>query len=196
MKAIFLDIETTGLDPLIHQPIDIALKVINICDGKLMGQYQSLIYQTKDAWEDHDPVSLEINGYRWGDVANGKPKSLIKSEIIQLFGQLGIQRGKAVFLCQNPAFDRSFFIRIIDVYTQERLLWPYHWLDLASMYWALLTKYQTERNESFPEELCLSKNSIAESYNLPQEEYPHRAMQGVDHLIQCYYTVLKQGGRR
>lgn len=195
MKAIFLDIETTGLDPFIHQPIDIALKIINVSDGSVIGQYQSVIYQTKDVWKDHDPVSLEINGYSWDDISNGKSKSLIKSEIIQLFGQLEIQRGKAVFVCQNPAFDRSFFISIIDVYTQERLLWPYHWLDLASMYWALLTKHQNERSEAFPEELCLSKNSIAELYNLPKEEHPHRAMQGVDHLIQCYHTVLKQGGR-
>lgn len=189
MKAIFLDLETTGLDPQIHQPIDLALKVIDITNGGLIGEYQTLIRQPKDLWEYHDPVSVEINGYSWEDISRGKDSQVVREEIITLFDQWQIQRGKAVFICQNPAFDRAFFIQIIDVYTQERLLWPYHWLDFASMYWALLARRQADQRQPFPEELCLSKNVIAKLYDLPEEAHPHHAMQGVDHLISCYNAI-------
>jgi DNA polymerase-3 subunit epsilon/oligoribonuclease len=190
MKAIFLDIETTGLDPVIHKPIDIAFKVIHIPSWEQVGSYQSLIYQTPSDWEDHDPVSLEINGFVWEDISKGKDVLTVRQEVINLFQKLDIQRGKAVFICQNPSFDRAFFIQLVDVYTQERSQWPCHWLDLASMYWALLAKRQAELRMPFPEALSLSKNSIANLYNLPTERHPHRAMQGVDHLISCYQAIM------
>lgn len=196
MKAIFLDIETTGLDPSVHRPIDIAIKIIEVETGNALCAYQSTISHPQEVWNRHDPVSIGINGYCWEDVAAGKPLAVVKAEIIALFTGAGIQRGQAVFICQNPAFDRSFFIQIIDVYTQERLLWPYHWLDLASMYWALLVQHHVKNKKSFPKELCLSKNAIAQSYGLPEEKHPHRAMQGVDHLIQCYYAVLAEDAER
>lgn len=192
MKAIFLDIETTGLDPYIHKPIDIALKVFDLQSGATIGSYESVIKQSASVWEDHDPVSIEINGYQWEQVSQGKEPAQVKIEIIQLFRSLNIQRGEAVFICQNPAFDRSFFVQIIDVYTQERLNWPYHWLDLASMYWALLSTHLAKQAIPFPENISLSKNSIAKAYNLTEETYPHRAMQGVDHLMATYLAVLSQ----
>ena len=51
------------------------------------------------------------------------------------FARNKIKRGEAVFICQNPYFDRAFFAQLIDPDTQEKNLWPYHWLDLASMFW-------------------------------------------------------------
>lgn len=195
MKAIFLDIETTGLDPLQHKPIDIALKILNISSGEIIDEYQSLIWLDRTAWESHDPLSMDINGYSYSDIIKGKKTSLVSKEIQELFQKNEIQRGKAIFICQNPAFDRAFFIHIISVYTQERLQWPYHWLDLASMYWALLSQRQMIHQLPFPEEINLSKNAIAQLYNIPEEARPHRAMQGVDHLIACYLAVLTQEGR-
>ena len=91
---------------------------------------------------------------------------------------------------QNPSFDRAFFAQIIDPDLQEKLLWPYHWLDLASMYWAkALTKEKTEANK-MPWVTGLSKDKIATVYKLPAEGKPHRAMNGVDHLILCYEVIV------
>lgn len=190
MLAIFLDIETTGLDPHRHHVIDIALKIVDISTGKLRNSYQSVVKQPYAAWDKRDPGSIEINGFTWDQVQAGKDPSLVAIEIIDLFSKLGIERGKSVFICQNPAFDRGFFTHLIDVYTQEKLLWPYHWLDLASMYWALLVQKQAAQGIPFPEQLNLSKNEIAKACNLPPESAPHRAMNGVNHLILCYGAVL------
>lgn len=190
MQAIFLDIETTGLDPNRHRAIDIAFQIINLSTGKLTGNYQSIVRQPREIWDRCDPVSLEINGFTWEQVCTGKDPAVVGQEIIQLLTQLKTERGQSVFICQNPAFDRGFFTHFVDVYTQERLQWPYHWLDLASMYWALKAKNVAQHGVPFPARMNLSKNEIAKTFNLPEEERPHRAMKGVEHLMMCYQVVL------
>lgn len=190
MQAIFLDIETTGLDCTRHCPIDIAFQVVDMtsCERKL--SYQSLIKQPESSWAQADPASLVINGYTFDQISQGKSASEAGREIISLFTAQGVERGKTVFVCQNPAFDRGFFMQLVDVYTQERLHWPYHWLDFASMYWALLAQKAVQTKTSFPQSLNLSKNEIAKIYQLPEERTPHRAMQGVEHLMDCYQAVF------
>lgn len=190
MRAIFLDIETTGLDAQKHRVIDIAFKIIDVSTGELKATYQTIVKQTLEEWQKHDPISLQINGYTWDQVSLGKNPSIVTQEIIQIFTEQEIQRGKAVFICQNPAFDKGFFAHLVDVYTQEKLNWPYHWLDLASMYWALFVQKVHQLNVPLPDCMNLSKNEIAKSCLLPPEEEPHRAINGVNHLIQCYSAVL------
>ena len=190
MQAIFLDIETTGLDCTRHVAIDVAFEVVDMTTNKSKARYQSLIKHPLDIWQLADPTSLLINGYTFEQSSSGKEITTARDEIIAIFTELGIERGKAVFICQNPAFDRGFFMQLIDVYTQERLGWPYHWLDFASMYWSLLVKQMVQANSKFPESLNISKNEIAKVYNLPEEKTPHRAMQGVEHLMLCYQTVF------
>lgn len=190
MLAIFLDMETTGLDFTKHCAIDIAFKVVDLSSGDLKGAYQSVVLQPSSEWDKRDLMSIQINGYTWDEVARGKDKLLISKEIIQLFTSIGIVRGQSVFICQNPAFDRGFFSQLVDVYTQEKLNWPYHWLDLASMYWAVSFQKFKKLGLNFPEKMNLSKNNIACEYMLPAESEPHRAMNGVNHLIRCYQAVL------
>lgn len=186
MQAIFLDIEATGLDPFRHSPIDIALKVIDLNEALEKGAYQSIIKISKEHWDKRDLASMEVNGYLWEEILKGNEIEKVREEIITLFIQLNIHRGKSVFICQNPAFDRAFFSHIIEIYIQEKLNWPYHWLDFASMYWALLTQKVTQ----FPETINLSKNEIARQYQILPEAFPHKAINGVDHLIECYKIVV------
>lgn len=190
MLAIFLDMETTGLDPQKHRAIDIAFKIINLSAGSLVKEFQSLIRQPQEAWDLRDLSSIEINGYTWEEILKGEDPAVLGRNIENVFREAGIQRGKAVFICQNPGFDRAFFNHLVDVYTQEKLNWPYHWLDLASMYWASLVRKRQEIQIPFPESVILSKNEIAKTFNLPPEQTPHRAINGVNHLIQCYQSVL------
>lgn len=190
MDAIFLDIETTGLDSMKHRAIDIAFQVVDVSKGTYKGIYQSIIKQPKETWDNRDPASIEINGFTWEQVGSGKEAKQVGQEVIALLKDLGIQRGKAVFLCQNPAFDRAFFTQLVDIYTQESLQWPYHWLDFASMYWALLVEKTIREGKVFPDQMSLSKNDIAKAHQLPEEQKPHRALNGVQHLIMCYEKVL------
>jgi oligoribonuclease len=78
----------------------------------------------------------------------------------------------------------------VDVYTQEKLNWPYHWLDLASMYWVAFFQKKVSLGEPIPQKMSLSKNDIASQYQLPVEDLPHKALNGVNHLLLCYQAVL------
>ncbi len=186
MLAVFLDTETTGLDPLRHSPIDIAIKVIDTKTGNQVGEYQSIIQIPREQWDQRDLESIEVNGFTWEKILQGKDIEVVSSEIQLLFHNLKIERKTAFFICQNPSFDRGFFNHIVPVYMQESLNWPYHWLDLASMYWAVVNIIP----EKMPKKLSLSKNAIGEHYHIPPENRPHLAINGVDHLIKCYRAVI------
>lgn len=193
MQAIFLDSEATGLDPFHHRLLEIAFKVVDISTGYEKLTYQTIVKQPVEVWNQRDPSSIEVNGFSWDKVQLGKEEELIREEIIQIFNDLKICRGTAVFICQNPGFDRNFFAQLVDVYTQEQLNWPYHWLDFASMYWALQLRSHQQTREPIPFEMNLSKNAIAKRYHLPIEATPHSALNGVDHLLLCYRTVVGFG---
>lgn len=189
MKGIFLDIETNGLDPRQHCPLEIAFIIKHLISGKTLAKYQTMIHVPASLWEKKDPESMKINGITWEKVQQGKTLETCKNEIIELFKTHEIQRQKAYFICQNPSFDRAFFAQIVPVYEQEKRLWPYHWLDLASMYWAKISPEILASSRKNPL-ITLSKNHIARSLNLKEEPLPHLALNGVTHLVEIYETLI------
>lgn len=190
MLAIFMDIETSGLDPFYHSILEIAFKIIDLSTGEEKFAYHQTVKHSFLTWEKRDLLSIEINGLTWEKIQQGKELNQLKKEIIDIFIAFSIKREAAVYICQNPSFDRNFFAQLIDIYTQEQLDWPYHWLDFASMFWALQVKGYQILQKPFPKEMNLSKNTIAKMYHLPSESLPHRAVNGVDHLILCYQKVV------
>ncbi|WP_194846944.1 hypothetical protein [Candidatus Neptunochlamydia vexilliferae] len=54
------------------------------------------------------------------------------------------------------------------------------------MYWVKCLQEGTIK----PWETEVSKNKIAEALGLPIEGDPHKAMNGVDHLLLCYESVV------
>jgi len=184
MLGIFLDTETNGLNIQKHHIIEIAYQIVDLRNGSIKSQYESIIFISFKEWEKSDPVSLKVNGFSWEDVKRGKEPQIIAKEIQYSFHTCSIQKENAIFICQNPSFDRAFFNQIIDSDMQEYLHWPYHWLDLASMYWM---RCLLEGKE--PWKGGISKNHIATTYNLPCEATPHKAMNGVKHLLDCYKAV-------
>lgn len=190
MLGIFLDTETNGLNAAHHRVLELALKIVDLSNGIVLEEFQTLVNQGVENWEKSDPESLRINGFKWEEVSQGKAPKAISQEIIDLFAKHGIRRKKAVFICQNPSFDRVFFSQLIDADTQELLQWPYHWLDLASMYWALSLNKAKVKEGPLPWETGFSKDLIASQYKLPGEAKPHRAMNGVNHLLLCYKAVV------
>jgi oligoribonuclease len=190
MLGIFLDTETSGLNPLKHCVLEIALKILDVETGELKGEFQSLVSQSWDEWKKGDPDSLKINQLSWEEIQRGRSPSSIGKLISDLLNAHGIKKGNAVFICQNPSFDRAFFSQLIDPDLQESFGWPYHWLDLASMHWAKSIEKGKTQPELFPWQTGVSKDKIAKACALSGEEKPHRAMKGVDHLLLCYKTVV------
>lgn len=190
MLGVFLDSETNGLNPRIHKILEIALQIVDLKTGTTKDEYQTVINHPFTDWEKSDQSSLKVTGFTWDEISQGKPINEVSQEIIDCLTKAGVQRKKAVFICQNPSFDRAFFGQIIDADTQETLNWPYHWLDLASMHWSLTMTKAKKQMGPYPWEAGLSKDTIASFYKLEGEKKPHRAMNGVNHLLECYKAVV------
>jgi oligoribonuclease len=190
MLGIFLDLETNGLDVTQHRIIDFACKIVDLETMELKGELQSVIRQPEDIWEASDPSSLKVNGYTWERVCTGISEAEINILIKQLWKKLQIRRGDAVYICQNPSFDRPYFAQLVPIYEQEKKQWPYHWLDFASMHWALALDAANKEGSGFPKNIPLSKDSIALAHKLPTEAKPHKAMNGVDHLLMLYSHIV------
>ncbi len=189
MKGIFLDLETNGLNIKYHHVLEIAIKIVDLYSGEQLDEFQAIICMSYEEWQKSNPESLKICRFSWNDIRKGKELTEVRSEIFDVFHRNQIQRKKSVFVCQNPSFDRMFFSKIIDSDLQNKLQWPYHWLDLASMHWAV--QMCIVRNQGvFPWQIGLSKDEIAAWHNIEPENPVHRAMNGVDHLIACYEVVV------
>lgn len=191
MIGIFLDIESNGLDPRRHRILEIAFKCVHLEDKKILKVFDHTIYQPPSIWEQSDPKSLKVNGFKPSPSHGDLTEKEAASKIISYFDALNIHRDKAVYICQNPSFDRSFFSQLIDPSFQEKKLWPYHWLDLASMFWAFQEAEHLKKQQKAPWEIGISKNKIARFLGLQEEKAPHRALQGVEHLIACYFALLE-----
>ena len=190
MLGVFLDSETNGLNFQKHRIVEIAFKIVDVMSGQILDTFESLVAVSPEEWAKSDPLSLKVNGFTWEEASKGSAPALVGSQIQEKFAKNGIKRGEAVFICQNPSFDRVFFSQLVDPDIQEKLLWPYHWLDLASMYWAESMKKGASGQGNYPWETGYSKDKIAIAHSLPKEESPHRAMNGVKHLLLCYKAVI------
>lgn len=186
MLGIFLDTETNGLNPFRHVVLEIAFVIKDLVSGEILEEFVASLLHSELVWKESDPASLRVNGMSFEKVACAREPDAVGEEIVEIFERLEIRRGKALFICQNPSFDRAFFSQLVSPDLQEKNSWPYHWLDLASMFFALKFK---ERGSLW--EKSLSKDAIASTLHIEPEASPHRALQGTKHLISCYDALMR-----
>jgi DNA polymerase-3 subunit epsilon/oligoribonuclease len=188
--GIFLDTETNGLNPFVHRVLEIAFKIVDLTTGTVVDTYGATVKQSHEEWKRSDPASLKVNGFSYDMVKLGTPPDQVATDITNMMQKNRIHRESAVFVCQNPSFDRIFFSQLVSPDIQEQFRWPYYWLDFASMYWAEAMRRGKSADDKLPWKTGFSKDKIASIYNLPPEASPHRAMNGVDHLLLCYSHVI------
>lgn len=206
MKLVFLDIETTGLNPEKHDPIEIAMCIVdtqrckdvssNECNiifsqnTLLCPTYTTCIKLDAGRWEIADVEALNVNGFNSDCIWNGLELADASLSISKFLIDNNIRKENAVFICQNPSFDRMFFHKIIsyDFYLKENM--PSHWLDLGSLFLGSIINNHFYQGNEFK---IFSKDEIADEIGLPSEEKPHKALNGVKHLIDCYLLISKKG---
>lgn len=190
MLGVFLDTEASGLDAKKHKILEVAFKIVDLSTGEIQDNYESIVSTSQEEFGKSDKASLHVNGLTWEVVRQGTPPNLVSDRILKIFKKNNIVRGEAVFICQNPSFDRVFFTQLVDVDSQESMKWPYHWLDLASMYWSFAMKNAEDKKSPMPWDTGFTKDKIAKHFNIGSEDTPHRAMNGVEHLLKCYEAVV------
>lgn len=186
MKIVFMDIETTGLDFDIHVALEIAIVIVDYSNNESRSEYVSCITCDAEDWKRSDLEAFRVNGFNPECLWSGKKCHEVGKEVEIFLIENGVVKDKAFFMCQNPSFDRPFFLQLMSQERMRELNMPYHWLDLASMFWI---KYVS--SFSVDEVHSLSKDSIARYLDIDPESYPHIAINGVNHLIKCYDEIRK-----
>ena len=163
------DVETTGLEPDIHETIEIglilvdqsSLTILDMLDVKVRPEH------IETASED----ALALNGY-----SEEEWRSAVS--LRQAMSMYAEKTTNSIFCSQNVTFDWSFLqhaFRLTDV----RNSMDYHRLDLFTASWVLLRGTGLDR---------FNLDEVAEHLGVGREPYPHRAIGGA----RIAYEVLRR----
>lgn len=166
----FIDIETTGLNLLKHEIIEIGC-VVTTPDFKLIEEFEIKI--KPERIEDADPVALKVNQYEnrnWEDAI--LPKEAIKF--------LAEKVKDCIMVGHNVAFDAGFLEYAFNKLQIGNTM-HYHKLDTVSIAWA---KFHNDPNfEHFSlHEMC-SRFGI-------KNEHAHTALSDARATFELYKKLL------
>lgn len=167
----FIDIETTGLDVVKHEIIEIGC-VLTTPDLKVIEEFELKI--KPERIEDADPVSLKISHYKeegWKDARNLKGAMQIFSEKVKDHIMVG----------QNVAFDSGF---LEHAFSETRVMnsMHYHKLDTVSIAWAKLHKEPDLEHFSL-RELCVRFGI--------KNEHAHTALSDARATFELYKKLME-----
>lgn len=126
----FIDVETTGTDPKVHEIIEIAAIIARLKDGVLTITDQLDLKVQPKHIETAEPAALRVNGYDEADWLF----AVSLEEAMQSFAK---KTEGAVFVAHNVIFDHSFVQAAFESTGIENAM-HYHKLDTISVAFASL----------------------------------------------------------
>lgn len=126
-ELVFIDTETTGLDPMRHTVWEVAL----IAGGE---EFSAILPLTPQAMADANPISLEIGGYHRRvktDVNSLDEREIQKDRRWAAMMVDAFTTGKHL-VGANPAFDAAFLKGLLREAGLESK-WHYHLLDIEPL---------------------------------------------------------------
>jgi DNA polymerase III alpha subunit (gram-positive type) len=165
------DLETTGVDPRIHEIVEIGLLVV---DQRSLGIVDTLDVKVRPQHvERASETALLLNGYNEDDWKN----AWNLREALFLYGE---KTHDAIFCSHNVTFDWSFINEAFRITGIENRL-NYHRLDLFTMAWALLRKSDLEE---------FNLNKVAAYLGVNEEPIPHRAINGATTAYEIFRRLV------
>lgn len=134
---LFVDTETTGLDPAKHEILEIAL-IRTTPDGKdVKDKFSCRVFP--EHIETAEPKALEVNKYsaeKWAKELCVEPGEVV--DAIQAMGR------NTTLVGHNVAFDESFLAPLFNRFNL-RVPWTYHRVDTVALAWPLHALGELER---------------------------------------------------
>jgi len=163
------DLETTGLDPLKHEIIEIGLVLVKQPELEIIDTLGVKVKPTNRS--NADPKALELNGYSEHEWHN----ALSLTEALTLY--FGKAKG-SIFCAHNVTFDLPF-IKSACLKTGITNTLDYHNIDILALAWSKFRKSKLER---------VNLRKLAAFMGLKPEPQVHRALNGAE----LEYRILKR----
>lgn len=171
MNLLWMDVETTGLNPKRHAIIDICLAETDV-RGREVKRYTSKIKPSQKEIGEADPRALEVNKYNPDDWDDAPSIYEVVNAIHKVDWSQSIPAG------WNVPFDLSFLKE-----TALELPISYHPLDLMGVAWRWLLKRDPAMNEK------VRLSSLCTMLGVPVVD-AHTASGDVDMSIRCYRELI------
>ncbi len=177
---LFTDTETTGLDPNVHEMLEIAgilddADCIRDCAGKVVRGtrcYESKIQPRRI--ETAHPKALEINGYTPEKWADARPLKDVLSEFI-------VMADHAILVGHNIRFDAAFIsVALKEMGFEERI--DYHLVDTVTLAYEHLVPLGLK---------SLSLGAVCEFIGVKPGD--HTAMADTEACREVYYRLVRAG---
>lgn len=171
---MFLDVETSGIDPFKHELLEVAAVRVSSDFAREIGIVNKLCRM--DHPEVAEKEALEVCGYdaaRWAKESEHVRVALCDYSVL-----LGKDR-ECVVVAMNPLFDMSFIRNTADRIGLA-LVEPRYVLDLASIAWPLVVRGMIEK---------LSLQTLCTRYGVPNTG-SHRAMPDVRRTMAVYRKLV------
>lgn len=162
MKIVFTDIETTGLNPNVHEIIEIGYVILE--EGKKPLYYSSKIKARRLSVA--DSKALLVNGYDHEEWITARGLNEVINEYIK-------RTDGAYFCAYNATFDWSFLQNTGALFKLN-----YHRLDLMSIVFAKTGK-------------VMSLKEACDHFNIEREPAIHRALDGAKKVFSVYQKIKR-----
>lgn len=155
-QLLFLDSETTGLDPLHNEAIEWA-GILTEPDGITV--VKTFEAKVKPLHMDRfDARAKEVNGYNEAEWADAPPAEFVAGAMLEI-------SAGAILVGQNVSFDENFLTAFLKKHNYKTA-WHYHKIDTMVLAWPLIKSGKIKG---------LSLVNLAEWAGIEQVK-PHRAM--------------------
>ena len=175
---VFVDTETTGLDPQIHEIIEIS--VVRVSQKWIAGEKPE--FTVVDEWsakvrpeniKTADPASLRVNGY----TVTGWNNSILMRDALVEFSK---RTAGAIMVAHNVAFDAAFIDMNLSNYELPNRM-HYHRLDTVSMAYAKL--------HHIPDVTRFSLGELCKYFNITNTD-PHSALSDARACFELFKKLL------
>lgn len=188
ITALFLDIETSGLEPTEGAVIlSIGARLEKIQDSQVIDEqeWERVVKVTPEQWEKASPKALEVNGMTWDIVSAGKPIEDVRDEFIIWLVEHDITPPD-IYIGQNPMFD----IRFLEFFMGEELEfvgapWTGAVVDVRSFY-RELSKLKKVKYLKYA-----SGKNISEALGVEPEDDVHEALEGARVVSRNFHALTK-----
>jgi DNA polymerase-3 subunit epsilon len=168
---VFLDIETTGLDPMADDIIEVAAMRVDPISLSVEGCFETKVAPSTGMLV--DPRAAELNGFRAEDWSEAP-------EIENVLPLLARFLEGCLIVGHNPAFDWAFLSAAFQRLGVRKPSVGHHLIDTASLAWPLLRHGLVA---------SLSLRDLCEHYGISNSG-AHRALEDVVRTYQLFLRLL------